>query len=165
MNPADFDDLLSANRRYAKTAPREFDGIAHAGVAMVTCMDSRLEPLEMIGLRVGDAKILRTPGGRVTPAALAGCIVGVHLLHVDRIMIVPHTRCMMASGNDDALATRVREATGADLGQLRPGADPDQLGRLADDVALLREHPLIGERAVVGGFVYDVSTGLLEQVL
>ena len=53
-----FDDLLTANRRYATSAPRNFDGYAHAGVAVVTCMDSRLQPLEMIGLYVGEAKIL-----------------------------------------------------------------------------------------------------------
>ena len=58
-----FDDLLDANRRYATSAPRNFDGYAHAGVAVVTCMDSRLQPLEMIGLMLGEAKILRTPGG------------------------------------------------------------------------------------------------------
>ena len=61
-----FDDLLDANRRYSTSAPRNFDGYAHAGVAIVTCMDSRLQPLEMLGLFLGEAKILRTPGGHVT---------------------------------------------------------------------------------------------------
>ena len=68
-----FDDRLSANRTYAKTAPvKGFDGVAHAGVAMVTCMDSRIDPLRMVGLRPGDAKIFRNPGGRVDDAAAAG---------------------------------------------------------------------------------------------
>ena len=89
-----------------------FDGIAHAGVAMVTCMDSRIEPLEMIGLRVGDAKILRTPGGRVTPDALVGCVLGVHLLGVKRILVVPHSRCAMASGEDSDVVARVLASTG-----------------------------------------------------
>ncbi|MBA3528189.1 MAG: carbonic anhydrase [Propionibacteriaceae bacterium] len=164
MNSA-FDDLLKANREYAERhSLGGFDGIAHAGVAMVTCMDSRIEPLEMIGLSVGDAKILRTPGGRLTPDALTGCILGVHLLGVDRILIVPHTRCAMGGGDDADLARQVREATGADVSGLRLGASPDQLARLAEDVVRLREHPLIAGRAKVGGFRYDVDTGEVREI-
>src|SRR5690348_1655230 len=67
-----FDDLLASNREFARHFDQHgFDGVAHAGVLMVTCMDSRILPLEMIGLSFGDAKILRTPGGRITTSALA----------------------------------------------------------------------------------------------
>ena len=93
-------------------------------------MDSRIEPLEMVGLRFGDAKIIRTPGGRVTPDALVGCILGVHLLGVDRIMVIPHTRCAMA-----AARRRHRRAdpaaTGADVSDLGIGASADQHARLS----------------------------------
>jgi len=161
-----FDDLLTRNRGYvAGFSLNGFDGIAHAGVAMVTCMDSRIEPLEMIGLRVGDAKILRTPGGRVTPDALIGCILGVHLLGVNRILVVPHTKCAMGGGDDADVAEKVRQATGADLSGMAIGASADQVGRLREDVTLLREHPLIQGRAVIGGFRYDVDTGELNQLL
>jgi carbonic anhydrase len=161
-----FDDLLTQNRGYvAGFTLNGFDGIAHAGVAMVTCMDSRIEPLEMIGLKVGDAKILRTPGGRVTPDALIGCILAVHLLGVDRILVVPHTRCAMGSGDDAVVAEKVRLATGADVSGMRLGASDDQVGRLTEDVATLREHPLIAGRAEVGGFRYDVDTGELNQLM
>ena len=81
--PGDFDDLLTANRTFAETfALRGFDGIAHAGVAVVTCMDSRIDPLRMLGLKPGDAKIVRNPGGRVTPAAMEALVLGVNLLRV-----------------------------------------------------------------------------------
>jgi carbonic anhydrase len=132
---------------------------------MVTCMDSRLEPLEMIGLRVGDAKILRTPGGRVTASALTGCVVGVQLLRVDRILVVPHTQCMMAKGDDEFVRGAISAASGLDASELVFGADPDQQARLADDVALLRNHPMIAGRAEVGGFLYEVETGRLRRVL
>ncbi len=161
--PSAFDDLLAANRRYATSAPRSFDGYAHAGIAMVTCMDSRLQPLEMIGLNLGEAKILRTPGGHVTQDALNGCILGVHLLRVDRILVVCHTRCAMAN-DDEHLRRQIAEATGADASGLDFGGDPDQEARLAADVALLAGHPLIAGRAQVGGFRYDVESGLLEQL-
>ncbi len=159
-----FDDLLAANRRYATSAPRNFDGYAHAGVAVVTCMDSRLQPLEMIGLLLGEAKILRTPGGHVTPDALAGCVLAVHLLKVNRILVIAHTRCAMAAADDAGLHRRIAEASGLDSSGLDFGATTDQLGRLRTDVELLAGHPLIAGRAEVGGFRYDVDTGLLDQV-
>ncbi len=162
---ADFDDLLAANARYATQAPRNFDGIAHAGIAVVTCMDSRLQPLEMLGLFLGEAKILRTPGGRVTPDALIGCVLGAHLLHVDRILVVAHTRCAMASGSDEEIRARVLERTGTDLGDLRIGATVDQEPALASDVELLRNHPALAGRVTVGGFLYDVDSGLLRQLV
>lgn len=163
---SDFDDLLRSNRRYQTGfAHGGFDGVAHAGVAMVTCMDSRIEPLGMIGLRVGDAKIIRTPGGRVTPDALVGCILSVHLLGVRRILVVPHTRCAMASGEDFDIVARVRAGTGDDLSDVAIGASPDQAARLAEDVTRLRDHPHIAGRALVGGFTYDVDTGALIQLL
>ena len=161
----DFDDLLAANERYATQAPRGFDGIAHAGIAVVTCMDSRLQPLEMLGLFLGEAKILRTPGGRVTPDALIGCVLGAHLLHVDRILVIAHTRCAMASGSDAQIRERILNATGADLGDLTIGATTDQEGALAEDVQLLRAHPVLAGRVAVGGFLYDVDSGLLRQLV
>ncbi len=161
-----FTDLLARNVAYQDQFTRGgFDGVAHAGVAMVTCMDSRIEPLEMIGLEVGDAKIIRTPGGRVTPDALIGCILGVHLLGVQRILVVPHTRCAMASGEDADIVAAALAKTGQDLSDLTIGASPDQHGRLLSDVATLREHPHVKGRALVGGFLYDVDTGALTQVL
>ena len=166
MTERSFDDLLAGNKDYAsRFSLSGFDGIAHAGVAMVTCMDSRIEPLEMVGLRVGDAKIIRTPGARLTPDALVGCILGVHLLGVERILLVPHTRCAMASGNDEDVIRAVRDRTGADLTGMRLGASPDQESNLVDDVEVLRSNPLIAGRAVVGGFRYDVDTGELHQLV
>jgi carbonic anhydrase len=166
VNQHAFDDLLAGNREYSdRFSLNGFDGIAHAGVAMVTCMDSRIEPLEMIGLRVGDAKIMRTPGGRLTPDALIGCILGVHLLGVERILIVPHTRCAMASGTDEDIAQAIQERSGVDLDGLVIGASPDQETKLFSDVEVLRSHPLIAGRATIGGFRYDVDTGELVQLV
>ena len=160
-----FDDLLARNAEYQATfTDGGFDGIARAGVAMVTCMDSRIEPLGMIGLRIGDAKIIRTPGGRITPDALVGCVLGVHLLGVRRILVVPHTRCAMASGEDADIVAKARAATGEDLSDLTIGASRDQQARLLEDVTLLREHPPLAGRAQVGGFLYDVDTGLLDRL-
>lgn len=159
-----FDDLLANNKRFAENFDQHgFDGVAHAGVLMITCMDSRITPLEMVGLSFGDAKIIRTPGGRVTTSALAGCIAGVHLLQVNRIMVIPHNRCAMAAADDDVIIEKIRSASGADASWVRFGASADQRRTLHRDVEKLRNHPLVGNRAVVGGFYYDVDTGLLER--
>ncbi|GEP32818.1 carbonic anhydrase [Nocardioides szechwanensis] len=161
---ADFDDLMTANREFASDfALGGFDGVAHAGVAIVTCMDSRIDPLGMVGLKPGDAKIFRNPGGRITPQALEALVLGTHLLGVHRILVVPHTRCAMASHTEEELRTRISESSGQDASWQSFGVITDQLQALTDDIAKIRAHPLIPESTVVGGFVYDVDTGLLEQ--
>lgn len=158
-----FDDLLAANRRYARSAPREFDGIAHEGVLILTCMDSRIEPLEMVGLMIGEAKILRTAGARLTDRGLGACIMGVHKLQVNRILVIPHTKCAAASLDEAGMRAAIKEASGTDPGDFEFGVSPDQLGTLGQDVERLRNHPLIAGYAEVGGFLYDVETGLLSR--
>jgi carbonic anhydrase len=161
-----FDDLLEANREFAMTFDLAgFDGIAHAGIAIVTCMDSRIDPLRMLGLRAGDAKIFRNPGGRVTPQALEALVLGVHLLRVERVLIVPHTRCAMASSSLEEMRRRVSESAGQDASWQAFGVIPDQRAALEDDVHTVRAHPLIPESIAVGGFLYDVDTGLLDQLV
>jgi carbonic anhydrase len=163
---SDFDDLLAANASYSDTFSLSgFDGIARAGVAMVTCMDSRIEPLEMIGLSAGDAKILRNPGGRVTDQALVALVLGVNLLQVDRILVVEHTRCAMASSTEAELKQRIAESSGQDASWMTLGALDDQRRTLKADVVRVQTHPLIRDDVQVGGFLYDVDTGLLEHVV
>jgi carbonic anhydrase len=161
----EFDDLLAANQQFSQTFDLAgFDGVAHAGIAIVTCMDSRIDPLRLLGLTPGDAKIFRNPGGRVTPQALEALVLGVHLLRVDRILIVPHTRCAMASSTLDELRAKVGESAGQDASWQNFGVVTDQVGTLRDDVRKVRAHPLIPKTIAVGGFLYDVDTGLLEQL-
>lgn len=160
-----FDDLLAANRAYAADFDLHgFDGIAKAGVMLVTCMDSRIEPLGLLGLKPGDAKILRNPGGRVDDRALVALVLGDNLLNVDRILIVEHTRCAVASNDEDTLLTRIGEAAGQDAHWLPVDAIADQRRALAADVHKVTSHPLIASSTKVGGFLYDVDSGLLERV-
>lgn len=163
---ADFDDLLAANEAFAENfALSGFDGIARAGVAMVTCMDSRIDPLTMIGLTAGDAKILRNPGGRVTDQALVALVLGVNLLNVDRILVVEHTRCAMATSTEDELKDRLATSAGRDAHWMTLGAITDQRRTIEADVIRVQTHPLIGHDVKVGGFLYDVDTGLLERIV
>jgi carbonic anhydrase len=160
----DFDDLLAANKQYAADFTMgDFDGIAHAGVAIVTCMDSRIDPLRMVGLTAGDAKIFRNPGGRITPQALEALVLGVHLLQVDRILIVPHTKCAMASHTEQDLRVRVARSAGQDASWQPFHVVTDQIAALQEDVQKVRSHPLIPDTVAVGGFMYYVDTGLLDR--
>jgi carbonic anhydrase len=160
----DFDDLLAANQQYAADFTMgDFDGIAHAGVAIVTCMDSRIDPLRMVGLEPGDAKIFRNPGGRITPQALEALVLGVHLLQVERILIVPHTKCAMASHTEQDLRVRVTRSAGQDASWQPFHVVTDQMAALQEDVQKVRSHPLIPDTVSVGGFMYYVDTGLLDQ--
>jgi carbonic anhydrase len=162
----EFDDLLRANQAYAEAFDLGgFDGVAHAGIAIITCMDSRIDPLHMVGLEPGDAKIFRNPGGRVTDQALEALVLGVHLLNVKRVLVVPHTRCAMASATIEELRARVGESAGQDASWQSFGVVSDQVAALEDDVRRVRSHPLIPDTVAVGGFIYDVDTGLLTQQL
>lgn len=163
---AEFDDLLAANREFAADFNLSgFDGVAHAGVAIITCMDSRIDPLRMLGLKPGDAKIFRNPGGRVTEAALEALVLGVHLLKVDRILVIPHTRCAMTANSEAQLQEKIGAATGQDASWHAFHVIDDQVGSLKRDVHKVTSHPLIPDTVPVGGFIYDVDSGLLDQVV
>ena len=160
----EFDDLLNANREYAETFSLSgFDGVAHAGVAVVTCMDSRIDPLGLLGLKPGDAKIFRNPGGRITNQALEALVLGVHLLGVNRILVMPHTQCAMATFTEHELRTKVGRSAGTDASWQSFGVITDQMAALFEDVQKIRSHPLIPETVAVGGFMYYVDTGLIDQ--
>lgn len=162
----DFKDLIQANQEFASTFDLSgFDGIAKAGVAVVTCMDSRIDPLGFIGLKPGDAKMLRNPGGRVDALTLDALVVSVHMLNVDRIVIAPHTRCAVGSNTEEELRARLDASTGVDTSWLALPITDNQEQALRADVHKVRSHPLIPDTVKVGGFIYDVDSGLLKQYI
>ena len=158
-----FADVLRANAAYAESfSLAGIEARAARGLAIVTCIDSRIEPLAMLGLRPGDAKIIRNAGGRVTDDVLADLVLASHVLGVERVMVVAHTDCRMAVANEDVLHEAVRVAGGSDTRRFTFRVAPDQEAALRADVDLVRATP--GLAAVrVGGFLYDVATGRLSQ--
>ncbi len=163
---ADIEDLIAANRSFAADFDLGgFDGRAHAGVAIVTCMDSRIDPLRMLGLKHGDAKIFRNPGGRVTTAALEALVLGVHLLGVERVLVIPHTRCAMTAHSEQELRELVGASAGQDASWQQFNVVADQAATLAEDVRKVQAHPLVPDSVLVGGFLYDVDTGLIDQLV
>lgn len=165
-DPADFADVLESNRGYA--ASFELAGLPAAaarGLAIVTCMDSRIEPLAMLGLRPGDAKIIRNAGARVTPDVLRTLVLATHALGVTRVMVVAHTRCKMSSATQEEVEQLIAEQSGVDARSLDFHLITDQRSTLSRDVQAIRSWPFLPSGLPVGGFIYDVDTGRLEIVV
>src|SRR4051794_25828441 len=160
-----FTDVLQANQDYvAHYQDRQLEGRAARGLAVITCMDSRIDPLAMLGLLPGDAKILRNAGARVTEDVLRTLVLAVHLLGVRRVMVVAHTNCRMAGGTEQDVHEAIAANGGPDTTSLEFRTATDQEGALRSDVARIRAWPYIPD-VTVGGFVYDVETGALRRVL
>ncbi|MGI8693161.1 MAG: beta-class carbonic anhydrase [Geodermatophilaceae bacterium] len=158
-----FDDVLAANAAYAERfADAGRPGRAARGLAVVTCMDSRISPLDMLGLDDGDAKILRNAGARVTDDVLRTLVLAVHLLDVDRVMVVAHTDCRMASVTDAEVHRAIADSVNIDTRSLDFQTIADQRGALASDVQRIRSWPYLPAGLPVTGCVYDVRTGRLE---
>ena len=159
-----FADVLAANEAYVRGfGLAGVEGRAARGLAVLTCMDSRVEPLAMLGLQPGDAKILRNAGARVTDDVLRTLVLASHLLGVDRAMVVAHTDCRMAGVHEDDVHAAMRAAGAADTRSLSFLVADDQEAALRADVQRVRSFPyLAGLR--VGGFLYDVATGGLARV-
>jgi carbonic anhydrase len=158
-----FDDVLTANAAYAdRFTDKGRPGRAARGLAVVTCMDSRISPLDMLGLDDGDAKILRNAGARVTDDVLRTLVLAVHLLDVSRVMVVAHTDCRMASVTDADVHRAIADGTGIDTRSLDFQTFSDQRGTLLADVQRVRSWPYLPVGLAVIGCVYDVRTGRLE---
>ncbi|MGJ6966844.1 beta-class carbonic anhydrase [Streptosporangium sp. G11] len=159
-----FDDLLAANEEFSATFTNaELTGRAARGLAVVTCMDSRIDPLGVFGLKPGDAKILRNAGARVTDDVLRTLVLAVNLLGVERVLVMPHTDCGMNKVTDDevhAIAAR----HGVDTRSLDFHTVPDQDAALRHDLVRIRTSPFLPAGMPVGGAVYDVRTGKLMPV-
>jgi carbonic anhydrase len=159
-----FADVLAANSAYAQRFQHtNLTGTAAKGLAVVTCMDTRIDPLGMLGLVPGDAKILRNAGARVTDDVLRTLVLATYLLSVERIMVVAHTGCAMAGGSEDYVHNAISAAGGPDTRSISFLTTDDQQSALRTDVQRVRSWPYLAG-VTVGGFVYDVQTGRLTCV-
>lgn len=163
MDP--FGDVLLSNDEYSRSyEDAGLPGKAARGLAVVTCMDSRINPLAMLGLQPGDAKILRNAGARVTDDVLRTLVLAVHLLEVDRVMVVPHTNCRMTSATD-ADVHREMLRLGFDTRSLDFHTIADQVETLRHDVQKVRSSPYLPAGLPVIGGIYSVTTGRIDVVV
>jgi carbonic anhydrase len=159
-----FTDVLAANEKYVEDFPLAgLQARAARGLAVLTCIDSRIEPLAMLGLRPGDAKILRNAGARVTDDVLRTLVLASYLLGVDRAMVIAHTNCRMAAGSEDDVHIAIREAGGPDTRSLAFLVTDDQEATIRADVQRVQSWPYLAHLHV-GGFLHDVDTGRVTQL-
>jgi carbonic anhydrase len=160
-----FKDALDANDEYIKSFKySDLTGVAQRGLAIVTCMDSRINPLSVVGMKSGDAKILRNAGARVTDDVLRTLVLATYLLGVERILIMPHTNCRMAQVDDVEIHREIDTKHGIDTSEIEFKTVPDQRQALIEDVQKVRSYRLINKDVIVGGAIYDVATGKITPV-
>lgn len=160
-----FDDLLRANGEFAATFTEgDLPARAARHLAVVTCMDSRVDPFRILGIQAGDAKILRNAGARVTDDVLRTLVLATYLLDVDRILVMPHTHCRMAESTEEEIHALISERSGVDTRSLEFRTDPDQVGALRQDLVKIRASPYLADHVHVGGALFDLETGRLVPV-
>ena len=158
-----FEDVLTANAEFAgQFAFDELTGTARRGLAIVTCMDSRISPLAVVGMQPGDAKILRNAGARVTDDVLRTLVLATYLLGVDRILVMPHTECRMTAPDASGIHSTIWNQYGVDTRSLDFRTTDDLIGALRHDVTRIRSFPYLPEGVEVAGAIYSVRTGALE---
>ena len=162
---AGFEDLWRANEEYVKSFKySELTGRAARGLAIVTCMDSRINPLSVVGMKSGDAKILRNAGARVTEDVLRTLVLATYLLGVDRILVMPHTDCRMAQEDEEVIHAMIEQQHGVDTRSLEFNTVIDQRAALSRDLARIRAFPLLPKNVAVSGAIYHVANGPIEPV-
>ncbi len=134
-------------------------------LAVVACMDARLTVEEMLGLKTGDAHIIRNAGGIITEDALRSLIISHHLLGTQEFMIINHTDCGMLTFKDEELCAKLRQQTGtATVAPVHFHAFSDVKENVRQQIQKVKLHPWIPKHIPVRGFVYDVKTGRLAEV-
>jgi carbonic anhydrase len=161
------DEALQANKAYAE----RFD-LGHLPLppgrklAALACMDARLTVEQVLGLRTGDAHIIRNAGGIVTEDAIRSLVISHHLLGTQEFVIVNHTDCGMLTFHDSDLAEKLEQVTGeAVVAPARFHAFSDLEANVRRQIRRIKSHPWIPEHIPVRGFIYDVKTGRLSEVL
>ncbi len=160
------DEALRANTAFAERF--RAGGLAMPParkLAILACMDARLDPAQMLGLNLGDAHVIRNAGAIVTEDALRSLLISHYLLGTQELMIVGHTDCGMLTFKDHELSGRLRSSTGANAvapAVFHAFTDPED--NVRSQIEKLRSHPWVPKGLPVRGFIYDVKTGRLREV-
>ena len=161
---ATIDDLLESNAAYAASFDAGDAPVPPAlGLAVIACMDARLDTHALLGIGVGDAHVIRNAGGVVTDDAIRSLTISQRLLGTTSIMLIHHTDCGMLTFRDDDVKDAIEAETG-----IRPSfameAFPDLDGDVRQSIARIKASPFVPNKDDIRGFVYDCATGKLSEV-
>lgn len=158
-------EFLAANERYAQQFTQgNLSAPPRRQVAILTCMDARLDPAKFLGLQEGEAHVIRNAGGRASDDAVRSLAISQRLLGTREVVVIHHTGCGMLSFSNEQLRDQIQRELGADASSIDflPFSDLEESVR--QDVATLRNSPLIPADIPISGFIYDVRTGRLREV-
>jgi carbonic anhydrase len=157
------DDLLATNAEYAASFSGPLPLPPAKGVAVLACMDARLDVYRLLGLNAGEAHVIRNAGGVVTDDAIRSLTISQRLLGTTEIILIHHTDCGMLTFTDDSFKADIQSDTG-----IKPHWSPEAFADLEEDVrqsiARIKATPFVPNRNAVRGFIFDVATGKLTEV-
>ena len=158
------DELLKNNAAYAESFEKEDLPLPPArGVAVVACMDARLDVHKILGLEEGDAHVIRNAGGVITDDEVRSLTISQRLLGTREVILIHHTDCGMLTFSDDELKAQIHEEVG-----MKPHFSMESFSDLEEDVrqsiARIKASPFVPHKESVRGFVYEVETGRLREV-
>ena len=160
------DEVLEANRSYAQSFDKgDLPTPPSRRLAVVTCMDARLDPAKFLGLDEGDAHVIRNAGGVVSDDALRSLIISHWLLGTEEALVIAHTGCGMLTFTNDDIRAKLADETGADASGIDFLPFPDLDGSVRASVERIRSSDLLPDGFNATGYVYDCSTGSLREVV
>ena len=160
----EFERILEQNERFVEAFDRSaLTAAPLTGLAILTCMDARIDVEDALGLRVGDAHIIRNAGALASEDAIRSLVVSQQLLGTREIVVIAHTRCGLDGADEDAMRARVADTTGFET-EMAFGAFADLEAMVREQVEILRDEPVLLE-VPVRGLIYEVETGRLRAVV
>ncbi len=161
-----FEELLQGNKEYCQSFNLgSLDAKAKKGLGLVTCIDTRIEPLAMLGIAPGDAKILRNAGGRVTQDVERSLVLATTFLGVKYIVVMHHIQCALANNSDEKVRSDLDESQLAATKDWEFLTMPDPMEALRQDVARLRAFDGLRGSIDIEGWLYDVRSGQINRVI
>ncbi|MEK6439671.1 beta-class carbonic anhydrase [Pseudonocardia sp. T1-2H] len=158
------DELLANNARYTETFAGPLPLPPSKHVAVVACMDARLNVYGILGLAEGEAHVIRNAGGVVTDDEIRSLAISQRLLGTEEIILIHHTDCGMLTFTDDEFKKSIQDETG-----IKPGwaaeSFPDLDADVRQSIARIRANPFVPKTDSIRGFVFDVATGKLNEVV
>lgn len=160
--------FLTANKKYAEDFGNK-GGLAvrpARKLMVLTCMDSRLEPMKFLGLDLGDAHIIRNAGGRASEDAIRSLVISNTLLGTNELLIIHHTDCGLETFTQEKMADLLKEKLKTNEGEFVNWlCITDKIASVKSDAIRIRNHPLVSKEIKISGYLYDVKSGLLEEII
>jgi carbonic anhydrase len=161
----DFSDIADSNAEFVSAfTGQNVPGLPAKKMLLLTCMDCRIIPHQVLGMSIGDMKVIRNGGGQLNSAVENDIVVANNVLDCDRILIMQHTQCGMAAATLESVRDTVQANTGVDASEFTPSVIENQMEKLTLDVETLRNNPMLKSNAVVQGAMYHVETGKVDFI-